>query len=59
MEQKHIATLNLDNGNNPAEFPIIAGSMGPDVVDIRTLHAKSGVFTYDPGFLSTARCSPK
>jgi citrate synthase len=58
MEQKHIATLNLDNGN-PAEFPIMAGSMGPDVVDIRTLHAKSGVFTYDPGFLSTASCSSK
>ena len=59
MEQKHIATLNLDNGNQPAEFPIMAGSMGPDVVDIRTLHAKSGVFTYDPGFLSTASCSSK
>ncbi|SDA24174.1 citrate synthase [Nitrosospira sp. Nsp11] len=59
MEQKHIATLNLDNGNHPAEFPIMAGSMGPDVVDIRTLHAKSGVFTYDPGFLSTASCSSK
>ena len=58
MEQKHIATLNLDNGN-PAEFPIMAGSMGPDVVDIRTLHAKSGVFPYDPGFLSTASCSSK
>ncbi|WP_025040755.1 citrate synthase [Nitrosospira briensis] len=58
MEQKHIATLNLDNGN-PTEFPIMAGSMGPDVVDIRTLHAKSGVFTYDPGFLSTASCSSK
>jgi citrate synthase len=59
MEQKHIATLNLDNGNHPTEFPIMAGSMGPDVVDIRTLHAKSGVFTYDPGFLSTASCSSK
>jgi citrate synthase len=59
MEQKHIATLNLDNGNHPAEFPIMAGSMGPDVVDIRTLHDTSGVFTYDPGFLSTASCSSK
>ena len=58
MEQKLVATVNLDNGN-PAEFPIMAGSMGPDVVDIRTLHAKSGVFTYDPGFLSTASCSSK
>ena len=59
MEQKHTATLNLDNGSQPLEFPVMSGSMGPDVVDIRTLHAKSGVFTYDPGFLSTASCSSK
>ncbi|MEO8992263.1 MAG: citrate synthase [Nitrosospira sp.] len=59
MEQEKIATLNLDNGNHLAEFPVMSGSMGPDVVDIRTLHAKSGVFTYDPGFLSTASCSSK
>src|SRR5437762_3098385 len=59
MEQKHTATLNLDNGSQPLEFPLMSGSMGPDVVDIRTLHAKSGVFTYDPGFLSTASCSSK
>jgi citrate synthase len=59
MEHKNVATLNLDNGTHPAELPIMSGSMGPDVVDIRTLHAKSGVFTYDPGFLSTASCSSK
>ena len=59
MEQKHTATLNLDNGGQPVELPIMPSSMGPDVVDIRTLHAKSGVFTYDPGFLSTASCSSK
>jgi citrate synthase len=59
MEQKHTATLNLDNSGQTLEFPVMSGSMGPDVVDIRTLHAKSGVFTYDPGFLSTASCSSK
>ena len=31
--------------------------IGPDVVDIRTLYGKTGMFTYDPGFLSTASCS--
>src|SRR5256885_4808975 len=31
--------------------------MGPQVIDIRTLYAKSGMFTYDPGYLSTASCS--
>ncbi|MEK7843595.1 MAG: citrate synthase, partial [Pseudomonadota bacterium] len=35
------------------------GSMGPEVVDIRSLHARSGVFTYDPGYFSTASCSSK
>ena len=57
MEQKRTATLNLGNGSPPIEFPVMSGSMGPEVMDIRTLHAKSGMFTYDPGFLSTASCS--
>jgi len=59
MEQKRAAKLDLGNGDQPIEFPIMSGSMGPDVIDIRTLHAKGGVFTYDPGFLSTASSSSK
>ncbi|MCC6923668.1 MAG: citrate (Si)-synthase, partial [Nitrosomonas sp.] len=54
MTQKGTATLTLGDGSQPIELPVISGSMGPDVVDIRKLHAKSGLFTYDPGFLSTA-----
>jgi citrate synthase len=50
------ATLKLPDGKS-LDFPVLAGSTGPDVVDIRTLYAKSGMFTYDPGFLSTASCS--
>jgi citrate synthase len=50
------ATLKLPDGNT-LEFPVLHGSTGPDVVDIRTLYGKAGVFTYDPGFLSTASCS--
>ncbi len=38
------------------EFPVLSGTIGPDVVDIRTLYAKTGTFTFDPGFLSTAAC---
>jgi citrate synthase len=57
MERTRNATLDLDNGSQPLEFPILSGSMGPDVVDIRTLYAKGGVFTYDPGYLSTASSS--
>ena len=53
MAQK-TATLNLNNGSAPIELPILSGTMGPDVIDIRTLHKQSGMFTYDPGYLSTA-----
>ena len=35
---------------------MFGGSIGPDVVDIRTVLAKTGMFTYDPGFMSTASC---
>jgi citrate synthase len=50
------AQLKLPDGKT-LDFPVLAGSTGPDVVDIRTLYGKSGMFTYDPGFLSTASCS--
>ena len=50
------ATLALPDGRT-LEFPLLSGSTGPDVVDIRALYGKSGMFTYDPGFLSTASCS--
>lgn len=54
MAQKSTAILDLGNNSEPIELPILSGTMGPDVVDIRTLHARSGMFTYDPGYLSTA-----
>ncbi|MEX2239822.1 MAG: citrate synthase [Burkholderiales bacterium] len=50
------ATLTLHDGRK-LEFPVLSGTIGPDVVDIRTLYGKAGVFTYDPGFLSTASCN--
>jgi citrate synthase len=54
---KPTATLQFSDGSPPIEFPILNGTMGPQVVDIRTLYAKTGKFTYDPGFMSTAACS--
>ena len=39
-----------------ASFPIIAGTDGPPVIDIRKLHAELGYFTYDPGFIATGSC---
>ena len=50
------ASLKLPDGRS-FDFPILPGSVGPEVIDIRTLYGKSGMFTYDPGFLSTASCS--
>src|SRR6476469_6868863 len=38
------------------ECPVMKGSVGPDVIDIRKLYAQTGAFTYDPGFTSTASC---
>src|SRR5213080_1406386 len=51
------ATLNFSDGTSPVTFPLLTGNIGPDVIDIRTLYTKTGKFTYDPGFLSTAACS--
>ena len=50
------ATMSFSNGSPSIEMPIYHGSIGPDVVDIRKLYAQTGMFTYDPGFLSTAAC---
>ena len=37
-------------------YPLLGGSVGPDVIDIRKLYGDTGLFTYDPGFTSTASC---
>jgi len=50
-----VANLKLPDGRT-IDFPVLSGTVGPDVVDIRTLYGRAGVFTYDPGFLSTASC---
>src|SRR3954471_21974832 len=50
------ASLSFSNGSPSVEMPVYRGSIGPDVVDIRKLYAQTGMFTYDPGFLSTASC---
>jgi citrate synthase len=50
------ATLSFSNGSPSVELPVYAGTVGPDVIDIRKLYGQTGMFTYDPGFLSTASC---
>jgi citrate synthase len=52
-----VAKLALGGGES--QFPVMTGSVGPDVIDIRKLYAQTGAFTYDPGFTSTASCESK
>ncbi len=49
-------TAKLSVGGNDFDYPVLKGSVGPDVVDIRKLYGQTGMFTYDPGFTSTASC---
>ncbi len=56
MDKQRTATISFDDGTASVEFPVLSGTVGQDVVDIRALHGKTGKFTYDPGFLSTASC---
>jgi citrate synthase len=50
-------TLTL--GDKNYKFPVYEGTIGPEVLDISKLYANAGIFTYDPGFTSTASCESK
>lgn len=50
------ATITFDNNPTAIELPVLKGSLGTDVIDIRSL-GKHGYFTFDPGFMSTASCT--
>ncbi len=52
------ARLLIESLNAPLDLPIYSGTMGPDVIDVRSLTAHD-LFTYDPGFVSTAACESK
>jgi len=49
-------TATLTYGNKKIDLPVLKATEGPDVVDIRKLYADADLFTYDPGFTSTASC---
>ena len=53
------ATLSFSDGSPSVDLPIYKGTVGPDVIDIRKLYGKTGKFTYDPGFMSTAACNSR
>src|SRR6201989_1527262 len=51
------ATLSFSDGSPRVELAIYKGTIGPEVIDIRKLYGQTGMFTYDPGFMSTASCN--
>jgi citrate synthase len=51
-----MSNANLTLSDKALDLPVLSGSVGPDVVDIRKLYGATDVFTYDPGFTSTASC---
>ncbi|WP_051229298.1 citrate synthase [Paludibacterium yongneupense] len=58
METKHNVTLAYNDGKSTQDLPVLEGTLGPDVVDIRAF-SKTGMFTFDPGYLATASCESK
>ena len=52
-------TISLDGTNKATTMNLLAGTVGPSVFDIRKLYDQLGVFTYDPGYGSTASCESK
>ncbi len=57
MTNSHSVTLTDKKNQKSFDLPVLTGTTGPDVIDIRALQRQSGMFTYDPGFISTASCS--
>ncbi len=49
-------TLTDNATGKSVELPVMEGSIGPKVIDVRKLYAQTGYFTYDPGFMATAAC---
>lgn len=56
---KRTVTVTLDGSNKSTTLPLLSGSVGPDVFDIRKMYNDLGVFTFDPGYGITASCDSK
>ena len=55
-QTKAAASATLNYGGKTVDLPVLSGTTGPDVIDIRKLYGATEAFTYDPGFTSTAAC---
>ncbi len=56
---KKTVTLTDDSTGKSWKLNVTPGTMGPDVIDVRKLYGETGMFTFDPGFTSTASCESK
>jgi citrate synthase len=56
-EKKETVTITDNRNNHKVDLPILHGIHGHDVFDVRPMFSRLGMFTYDPGFVSTATCS--
>jgi len=56
---KRSITVSLDGSNKSSILPLVDGTIGPAVADIRKLYGDLGIFTYDPGYGATASCESK
>ena len=52
-------TITLDGSNKSTKLPLIGGTLGPQVADIRKIYNDLGIFTFDPGYGATASCESK
>jgi len=62
-EEHELAHLEITpgrpGGSKAVNLPVLDGTLGPSVLDIRKLYGETGCFTYDPGYTSTASCESK
>ncbi len=56
---KRSVTITLDGSNKSSTLPLLDGTIGPQVADIRRIYGDLGIFTYDPGYGATAACESK
>jgi len=56
---KPTITVTIDGTNKSMQLPLLTGTLGPPVADIRKLNGELGIFTFDPGYGMTASCDSK
>ena len=59
QSNKKTFTLTDDSSGEQIELPVMEGTVGPRVIDVRRLYAETGCFTYDPGYTSTGSCESR